>query len=194
MTIDTSVRRYVFSTAMLQEALIECCCGPKVQPTVPLQVESVDFLRLRSGKPASFYSLRSIDLASMPVSIKLPSKTQPIGIEVQFTGAAVNQSSVKDQKTFTVTKTIGPSPKTLAAQQLKWTGANTVQWLAEKSDFAANLDARVVYQLILSGSPPAAITTSNNSPLDGDGQPRKLPSGDGNAGGDFTLQFIFSLD
>lgn len=42
MINNISVRRQVYSTAMLQEQLIRCCCGERTQPKpVPVQVNSV---------------------------------------------------------------------------------------------------------------------------------------------------------
>ena len=41
MNIQTQVRRYVLSTAVLQEQLIECCCEPGEGPPPPeLKIEA----------------------------------------------------------------------------------------------------------------------------------------------------------
>lgn len=61
MTIDTEVRSYIFSTAIMQDQLIRCCCGEQPEPTASadLQITQVSNVQTEqtTGNPGLRFTL-----------------------------------------------------------------------------------------------------------------------------------------
>ncbi len=159
VNIDNFVRRQLYSTTMLQEQLIDCCCGPSEPPVEPARV-----IRIHPEDKAT---------------IHLPGG--PAGITVTFS-KPINPNTVTSS-TFKVARdgqalsgTITPSEN------------DTVYFFAPAGDWLPLRGKWSDYTVTLIGTGLNPIKDKDNLALDGyPSQP--LPSGDGQAGGDFTSTF-----
>jgi len=194
MHIDMNDRVYVFSTALIQDWLIQCCCGedhpkPQPEPNPLLKVANVRFLAVSSADRSAPVANAILDLSSAHLN---PSQllTSPLileanAIEVVFTGAQVNLASV-DSGSFKVAAPTGNLLATIVKTNLP---PNTVRWVGQ-----GDVDTHLIvfkratqYRLTLSGTEPGAIASVAGDALDGEDS--QFPSGDGVKGGDFILNF-----
>jgi hypothetical protein len=170
-----TVRRQIYSTAILQEQLIACCCKAL------LNVTNVRLLRVGAAAPVddelfNWQDTRP-DLSEL-IDIDAPFNPNSIMIEFNY---PVDPDSVKDGQTFVVTE--------LDSNQNRpgkiTPSGNIVRWLGE-SNFEFEQDRE--YMVTLKGDPGGAITSPQAGRLDGDVK-SQLPSGNGEEGGDFIFKF-----
>jgi hypothetical protein len=104
------------------------------------------------------------------------------GIQVTFTGATLDQSTV-NQNTFLVASQTGPGP---LSGQITFPAPNTVLWTAT----GVSALAVGTYTVTLVGGPPPSpvIASMDKTALDGEPNPT-YPSGNGVPGGNFVFQF-----
>ena len=110
-----------------------------------------------------------------PLSVKVDEA--PDAIEVEFTNAPVDQASVIANQTFFVVNALGAQ---VPGQVVHMPG-NIARW--------ARLEAATVtegdYRVVLVGNGTTTIVGPGGLPLDG--EPRQLPSGNDQGGGNFVF-------
>jgi hypothetical protein len=178
--IDNSIRRQIYSTAILQEQLITCCCGQVPQPL--LRVANVRVLGTNptTGQTSVLFDMQGKYPTDPPLLIVDTSELEA-GIEVRFAGAAVNAATVLDQQTFKVEveSTNSMSLMLVPGQVTGLLPNNTVRW--------DGILQPGTYTVTLKGNDSSPIISTNGQPLDG--EPKQLPSGDDQPGGDFFFKF-----
>jgi hypothetical protein len=109
---------------------------------------------------------------------------QPNAIEVQFANLPVNFSSVVDRQTFVVART-GAGGGSLPGLITSLPG-NRVRWVVQEP-LALPVGN---YSVTLVGDGDPAIVSQQGTRLDG--EPNRLPSGDGTEGGSFAIRLRVS--
>ncbi len=113
-------------------------------------------------------------------------QTSVNGIQVTFTGATLDQSTV-NQNTLIVTSAATPGPLT---GQITFPGPNTVLWILTGPPFPGGF-----FTVTLQGGPPPSPVIAATDRIALDGEPNSTyPSGDGTPGGNFVFQFnLFAI-
>ena len=190
LTIDSCSPRLVAPTnqvlAQLMACLAQCCADMSTPVATVLQVERVDLLTVTAPDAPGGTVLSSLDPPASTWSYTVAGKNFPNALDVTFTGASLDNSTVTLGRpaggTFQV---VGPGT---AAAVLTFPAPNV-----------ARLYMRGMlgtYRFRLIGTPDAssgskaimsqATSSASASDLDGDiTSPPKWPSGDGQPGGDF---------
>ena len=176
---NITVRRQVYSTALLQEQLIACCCRERPQPAALVQVSNVRLLRTSSITPEGGEVFNWIQTPPDPTQT-IVVNPRPDVLVIEFT-APIETDSVIDGQTFIVSGPSGqPQPGILTFPQ-----PNVVRWEGE-NDFFFPLNEEFTVTLV--GNGPNAITSTQGSRLDGEAH-QQLPSGDDQEGGNFEFRF-----
>jgi hypothetical protein len=172
--IDNFVRRPIFSTAVLQERLIACCCVEKVQP-YPFKVNNVRILggnREFSGE--ELFNWEDEHDPKKPIQLTKP---EFVTIIVEFS-EPLDCTAMELGNTFTVMEkgegNVSNNGKIKCSQN-----EGTYEW-------SGSLDVGT-FTVTLRGDGEKYIESTNNNRLDGEPH-TKLPSGDDKPGGDFTFQ------
>ncbi len=191
MSIDTSVRRYIFSTAVIQDQLITCCCGNghhEPPPPAPLlKVNNVIFGHGETGvPPVVIANLRQMnpDLKEvLPATIPMHRVN---AIDVEFSNATLDPMSV-DSSTFFVTD---PNGQVIPARVVADAAANKALWVST-DPHNIPFTATGTYTITVkggAGQTTGVVKSADQIPLDGETQ-HTFPSGEGTKGGDFILKF-----
>lgn len=188
--INNFVRRQLYSTALLQAQLVACCCDER-KPTQPglLTVNNVKIL----GDASDDTGEDLFELKDGPPSGDIPADKYPNAIEVEFSGAAVDESTVVALDGVNIvdpnltTFRVHTTPYGFLRGRIVFRSANTVRWIfTEGAPFPAGH-----ISVILLGNGPLTIR-SQDSRLDGEYNNQTLPSGNGAEGGDFVFTFRVS--
>ena len=164
MSIDTGVRRQVFSTAILQKQIIECCCQPKPEVHKPATV-----IRISPPNGAQFRIVEKQGGDS-------PSEIV-IVFDKELDPATVTNDSIR----VTFVEGNG-APGTQPGQVDYRAGTATAVFRTQNGGpFSAGPFNSRTYTVTVRGEAPNAIEDVDHLALDGDK--------DGNAGGNFTSQF-----
>jgi hypothetical protein len=157
---------------------------PTIRPTIAppslLRVGSVRFIHQSTGPADPEVEVAVMRDPRQPVPV--PARGRANAIEVGFTpDARVEPRSLQDQVTVVVVGPAGRVPGRIAPVA----GANAFRWTAaEQQEF------RGEFKVGLIGDGTSAIVSTDGKRLDG--EPRALPSGDGNEGGNFEFAFTVS--
>jgi len=168
---NITFRRQIYSTALLQEQLIACCC--RERPLAFLKVKNVRVLRTPEQEVFNWGSTTRDPMEPIPA-------LRTNIIEIEFT-VPVDESTV-DNTTFIVIREFRDEhqPGTLAVL------SNVVRWVADNNFFFTDNET---FTVKLVGGGPKAITSMEGSRLDGEAH-QQLPSGDDHEGGDFVFRLI----
>src|SRR6266404_2111520 len=197
--IDNTVRRYIFSSAVMQAQMIICCCGedhpkPQAEPNPLLKVANIRFLRgVEPANPTSGNSI--LDMVGLSLNPSQPLKNGLLvdanAVEVVFTGPTVDLTTI-DSSRVKVEDQSGVIPgKIVKGASLP---ENTIRWVFDYVPVVSTvalpprfLRKKTPYTLTLAGTGPIAIKSSLGDALDG--EHKQFPSGDDKKGGDFVLNF-----
>jgi len=191
LSIDSVSPRVVAPTnqilAQLVTCLAQCCADTSTPVTNLLQVQRVDLVRAAAPDDPSPTVMSSLNPPAPNWSYTVIGGRLPNAIDVTFTGASLDNSTVtlgiKSAGTFQV------AGSRLGGAQLEFPAANVVRLFVKEM-------MRGNYKFRLIGTPEAASggaaimseATSSASASDLDGEipnPARWPSGDGQPGGDF---------
>lgn len=202
--IDNMARRQIYSTAVLQEQLIACCCINQPQTTTEtLQVIAVEFYDSYDKLRGSLYDQGS------EVNEGDDGRLVILNLEGQdITTIQVHFSTAVDPSTLSTSTTSGYNAQTCSflVEWIShrddfqyWYIPGDVEWLADKKIAVFRLDTNTLkyffdgkYAVTLFGTEDgqrSAINGLGGGALDGEVN-TGLPSGDGEAGGDFKFIFV----
>ena len=189
--IDNTIRRPVFSTAVLQEQLIRCCCEEQPQLDT-LRITSVEFLDLHEAQigmlPENFdppkFSLNQ-RLSSIKVTFN-----HPVDPKTVTTDTSDNQPH-NQLVSFLVQR------ESTTAGELH-TISGEVKIAENQVVFQPDIESRRIftagtYRVKLFGDTDEANQRPAIADLAGahlDGEPLRLPSGNGVEGGSFEFRFV----
>jgi hypothetical protein len=188
--IDMTLRRQVFSTAVLQEQLIACCCEERPEPPPPVRTFRVAGMRFLEGTANPADPSTEILRISNPLVVPSVAAGNLLNvIEAEFTlpydPAAVHE------KTFFVDGLSGPFANRRVNAAVARTSATTARWVLREPDFSALPDGE--YRVTLVGTTTSPILSSGGVVLDGEAR-SAFPSGNDSPGGDFRCTFkVFSV-
>jgi hypothetical protein len=191
LTIDSCSPRLVAPTnqvlAQLVACLAQCCAGTSTPVTNVLQVGRMELVRASSADDPAPTVLSTLDPPSSHWSYTAVKGSPPNALDVTFTGASLDNSTVtlktpNSPGTFQVT---GPR---FGQAALHFPAPNVARW------YLTRMSGQYVIRLI--GTPDASSAgaaimsqaTSSAAASDLDGEipsPPHWPSGDGQPGGDF---------
>ena len=194
--IMNGVRRHVFSTAVLQDQLIRCCCDG-VDPQDTLRVTDVSFLNVEHEAVARLNSDLSVNVLGDNSSLVADTVA---GIQISL-NAAVNVDSVQSAGEIPFELRMDDAVVPLAG--IAVTGGGTeivIRFIRPITDFALNVGpGRGLqagdYTATLYGEDRAggrAVLDTQGRPLDG--EMGRLPTGNGEAGGDFEFEFVIETN
>jgi hypothetical protein len=184
--IDMTVRRQVFSTAVLQEQLIACCCEERPQPPAPtFRVRGMRFIRAESGNDPGTEIMRIHNPLAGP---SLAASELLNVIEAEFT-LPYDPGTVYE-KSFVVDGLSGRFANRRVGSRVIRTSATTARWVLREPDFTALPDGE--YRVTLVGTGSSSIRSADQVVLDGEAQ-LAFPSGNNSPGGDFSFVFKVTL-
>jgi hypothetical protein len=156
-----SSRRQVFSTAVLQDQLIKCCCKPKAKE--PARVVSV------APPDGTQFNL----LEGRPTPPNFP-RTIPIAFSKSLRAASVNASTIQ------VTVSEADRPARPVAGRITYDDASRTAQFTPEQGFPGSVNGNV-YRIQVRGDASNPITDVDDLALDG--------NGDGSPGGNFESRF-----
>jgi hypothetical protein len=154
-------RRQLFSTALLQEQIIDCCCGPETKE--PARVTRVD-----PSNDAQFFLIEG-----QPAPNNFPT-TFTIVFNKNLRAASVNASTIQ------VTVSVGGGAASPVPGDVTYDDASKTARFKPQNGFPGSVNGNR-YGLTVRGDGPNPVTDIDDLALDG--------NGDGAAGGNFEGQF-----